>query len=88
MEIITTAKNINVLFYKYFGCDGATLLQNDGFFNELGHFHMHVFPRNKADGFTWTFKDEHDPTPEALANVCRILKHQIEKNNIFNVIAI
>lgn len=35
------------------GCDGVSLLQNSGDFNDLGHFHLHVFPRFKSDGFGW-----------------------------------
>jgi histidine triad (HIT) family protein len=30
---------------------GITILQDGGIFNDLGHYHMHVFPRYEADGF-------------------------------------
>ncbi len=33
--------------------DGITILQNGGIFNDLNHYHMHVFPRYKDDGFGW-----------------------------------
>lgn len=33
------------------GCDGYTLMQNGGVFNEIGHYHMHIIPRKKGDGF-------------------------------------
>lgn len=33
--------------------DGITVLQNGGIFNDLDHYHMHVFPRYKNDGFGW-----------------------------------
>jgi diadenosine tetraphosphate (Ap4A) HIT family hydrolase len=33
--------------------DGITIMQNGGSFNDLGHYHMHVFPRFDADGFGW-----------------------------------
>jgi diadenosine tetraphosphate (Ap4A) HIT family hydrolase len=33
--------------------DGITIMQNGGIFNDLGHYHMHVFPRYKDDGFGW-----------------------------------
>lgn len=29
-------------------------MQNGGEFNDLGHYHLHVFPRYKNDGFGWT----------------------------------
>jgi histidine triad (HIT) family protein len=34
--------------------DGITICQNGGVFNDLTHFHMHIIPRYKNDGFTWS----------------------------------
>ncbi|MNN53309.1 AP-4-A phosphorylase [compost metagenome] len=33
--------------------DGISIIQNGGLFNDLDHYHMHVFPRYKSDGFGW-----------------------------------
>ncbi|MFH5182081.1 HIT family protein [Paenibacillus sp. TAB 01] len=33
--------------------DGITVIQNGGRFNDLRHYHMHVFPRYAGDGFAW-----------------------------------
>ncbi len=33
--------------------DGISIIQNGGIFNDLEHYHMHVFPRFKDDGFGW-----------------------------------
>lgn len=33
--------------------DGISIMQNGGQFNDLGHYHMHVFPRFEGDGFAW-----------------------------------
>ena len=30
-------------------------MQNGGVFNDVGHYHMHIFPRNKDDEFGWKF---------------------------------
>ncbi|MFC5651315.1 HIT family protein [Paenibacillus solisilvae] len=43
------AKGLKALFQP----DGITIIQNNGSFNDLTHYHMHVFPRYQADGFTW-----------------------------------
>lgn len=40
--------------------DGYSIMQNGGEFNDIGHYHMHVFPRYKNDGFGWTYKEELD----------------------------
>jgi histidine triad (HIT) family protein len=39
------------------GCAGVSLMQNNGRFNELGHFHLHLFPRYQGDGFGWVVPD-------------------------------
>lgn len=37
--------------------DGYSIMQNGGKFNDIGHYHMHIFPRYQEDGFGWTFGD-------------------------------
>lgn len=32
-------------------------MQNGGECCDFGHFHLHVFPRVKGDGFGWTYPD-------------------------------
>lgn len=39
---------------KIFEPDGITICQNGGIFNDLTHYHMHIIPRYKNDGFTWS----------------------------------
>ncbi|MCZ8522713.1 MULTISPECIES: HIT family protein [Paenibacillus] len=33
--------------------DGITTMSNGGIFNDLGHVHLHVFPRYEGDEFGW-----------------------------------
>lgn len=35
--------------------DGYSIMQNGGAFNDIGHYHLHVFPRYNGDGFGWTY---------------------------------
>ncbi|MEK8127672.1 HIT family protein [Paenibacillus filicis] len=56
--------------------DGITIMQNGGKFNDLGHYHMHVFPRYEADGFAWVepedvhnHKDRLQETGEKLRSI-------------------
>ena len=37
---------------------GYSIMQNGGDFNDTGHFHLHVFPRNSKKEFSWTYSDE------------------------------
>ena len=38
--------------------DGCSVMQNGGQFNDIGHYHMHLFPRSHGDGFGWTASDK------------------------------
>ncbi|MDO5293158.1 MAG: HIT family protein [bacterium] len=33
--------------------DGYSAIQCGGMFNDIGHYHLHLFPRYKEDGFGW-----------------------------------
>jgi histidine triad (HIT) family protein len=45
-KIVTALKNI-------YHPDGYSIMQNGGIFNDIGHFHLHIFPRYSDDGFDW-----------------------------------
>src|SRR5690606_6576352 len=51
--IIETSIKISRMLTKLYKPDGITIIQNNGIFNDLNHYHMHVFPRYKEDGFGW-----------------------------------
>ena len=38
--------------------DGYSIIQNGGKFNDVGHYHLHILPRYKNDGFGWTYGKE------------------------------
>lgn len=53
---------------------GYSMMQNGGVFNDIGHYHMHVFPRYKADGFGWTYGEIEKPRAvEVVGNEIRML---------------
>lgn len=52
-EIMKTSKLLAKLLKSHYNPDGITIMQNNGVFNELTHYHMHVFPRFRSDGFSW-----------------------------------
>lgn len=54
----TIAKALKIQFHP----DGISIIQNGGIFNELNHYHMHVFPRYEEDGFAWV-----EPAKSTLA---------------------
>ena len=53
-HIMCTAKKMVKTIKKVYSPDGYSIMQNGGGFNDIGHFHLHIFPRYKGDGFGWT----------------------------------
>ena len=53
-SLLDLSKRIVSALKKTYSPNGYTIMQNGGEFNELGHYHLHVFPRYRDDGFGWT----------------------------------
>ena len=68
-EIIEVARLMSDLIRKTFGYDGTTLLENNGAFQDIPHFHMHVFGRHKDNDIEYVW-------PKGVSNK----KEVIEKN--------
>lgn len=52
-EINTVAKDLYRRIEAKFNPDGISFIQNNGDFNDLGHYHLHIFPRFHGDQFEW-----------------------------------
>lgn len=52
-------------------------MQNGGVFNDIGHYHLHIFPRYKNDSFGWTLSNlKHNVSAEIVIE----LKELLNKN--------
>lgn len=65
--MVLSKKIVRVIKEKY-SPNGYSIMQNGGDFNDVGHYHMHVFPRYKRDGFGWTFGDKSHAFSQDIAN--------------------
>ena len=54
--------------------DGYSIMQNGGAFNDVGHYHLHIFPRYIGDGFAWTFSSGNK---ESNAEIAKRIKERI-----------
>lgn len=59
-KIVTALKNI-------YRPDGYSIMQNGGIFNDIGHFHLHIFPRYSDDGFDWTVNEKETEYSKKIA---------------------
>ncbi len=56
---------------------GYSMMQNGGAFNDIHHFHLHVFPRFSAEEFNWTYSDAVIPKSDALQLIQSELSEEI-----------
>ena len=79
-EVVTSmmvlSKRIVKVIKEKYSPDGYSIMQNGGEFNDIGHYHMHVFPRYKGDGFGWTFSDKKHDFSQGIA---KELKEMLDK---------
>ncbi|GIU05966.1 MULTISPECIES: HIT family protein [unclassified Shewanella] len=54
LEIQSVAKELYQRIATKFQPDGISFIQNNGKFNELSHYHLHIFPRFDNDKFGWS----------------------------------
>ena len=52
--LMTTVQKLSRALKTVYSPDGITIMQNGGIFNDTGHFHIHLFPRYRNDGFSFT----------------------------------
>ncbi len=53
LEVMNTVALLSAAIKELYKPDGISVMQNGGYFNDVKHYHMHVFPRYKHDGFGW-----------------------------------
>lgn len=54
-HLMVVSKKIVAVLKEIYKPDGYSIMQNGGEFNDVGHYHLHIFPRYRGDGFGWTF---------------------------------
>jgi len=57
-HLMEISQKLVIAVKKLYRPDGYSIMQNGGMFNDVGHYHLHIFPRYEKDGFGWTFSDE------------------------------
>ena len=58
IEINEVSKRAYDLIKMVYDPEGISFIQNNGLFNDLGHYHIHIFPRYRGDGFGWVARSE------------------------------
>ena len=73
-EIMELSQRIVKALKETYKPDGYSIMQNGGKFNEIGHFHFHIFPRYQNDGFGWKCNEnEINVSQEIASNIRKAL---------------
>jgi len=80
-RIMKVSKILVRVLKKKYNLDGYSIMQDGGVFNDIGHYHLHVFPRYKDDGFRWAFEeimpiDIKEEGKEFAAEVSRLIANK------------
>ena len=70
-EIMGLSQRIVKALKETYRPDGYSIMQNGGKFNEIGHFHLHIFPRYSSDGFSWKCNENEINVSQEIADKIR-----------------
>lgn len=80
-KLIPLAKRIGYTLKNVFNYDGITLMQTNGHFQDVPHFHLHVFGRKKQNDIKIIYPDNTKGDEKHLKQIYETLKDKI----IFNL---
>lgn len=78
-HIFKFAKRYVKFLKKKFSPKGYSMMQNGGEFNDIDHFHLHVFPRFNSEEFSWTYAEEVDEEAKDFSNLKKTLQKELKK---------
>lgn len=71
-HIMIVSKNITKVIKSVYKPSGYSIMQNGGEFNDIGHYHLHIFPRYHNDGFGWETLEKHCDASTKVAEKIKI----------------
>ncbi|WP_079912434.1 HIT family protein [Paenibacillus sp. 32352] len=69
-RIMEASMKLSSIIKRVFHPDGISICQNGGIFNDLRHYHMHLIPRYKDDGFSWSEPLSPHDAGDRLSETC------------------
>lgn len=73
-HLLDITQKIVIAIKKIYNPNGYSIMQNGGEFNDIGHFHLHIFPRYQNDGFGWKCtENEINVSQEIASNIRKSL---------------
>ena len=71
-HLMIVSKKLVSALKEVYHPDGYSIMQNGGAFNDIGHYHLHIFPRYTGDGFGWTYGSNTQNVTSEIAERIRV----------------
>ena len=68
------------LLKKQYQPAGYSIMQNGGVFNDIGHFHLHIFPRFSKEDFGWTYTEKVDPKATDFVGIKQLIQTSLRES--------
>lgn len=83
-HLMIISKKIVSALKEIYKPNGYSIMQNGGEFNDVGQYHLHIFPRYTSDGFGWTYGEGPKDVNIELAKIIRerIVNHDDKMSKI------
>ena len=73
-HLMIVSKKIVSALKDIYKSNGYSIMQNGGKFNDIGHYHLHIFQRYKGDVFGWTFGND---SKDVNAEIAKRIRERI-----------
>jgi len=80
-RVMEVAKMLAGAIEEEFGFDGSTIMEVNGVFQDVPHFHLHVFGRNRNNDIKISYPENTNSNDEDLAKNANRLKEKISTKN-------
>lgn len=70
-KIIVKAAEIGIILKKVFGFDGVSIMENNDVFQDVHHFHLHVYGRRVDDDVNFEWPKYKGRPPEELTSLIK-----------------
>ncbi len=74
-HLMIISKKIVSALKEIYKPNGYSIMQNGGEFNDVGHYHLHIFPRYIGDGFGWTYGED---TKDVNSEIAKRIRNRIK----------
>ncbi len=75
-HLMIVSKKIVSALKEIYHPKGYSIMQNGGAFNDVGHYHLHIFPRYQNDGFGWIYGED---TKKVTTEIAMKIKGKIDR---------